>query len=324
MKRKLYEEVEGEETNKEAPKQETPQEDKKANYPNKVKDMLSLKYEEFVKKLKENAKDPKVQSFLNLGKKDGIPDDEVIQVDENASYACDMLFPTQSQIGLSDSLGWLAKNNPKGAAKLIKGNTSTFNENRVLTANGKYILDGHHRWSQVSLFDPKAKIPCINLVIPGLTDTELLRVIQMAIAATYKEILMKVANTETDIFNDSKMSEELIREKLPQLIGEEMMGVCKEAWGCDEAEVINKMTANAMLIKAKKPASAPERVFMPQPSDTAIELAGRSKQQATDFKGMPSEVINKIKSGDLNFKKPFGESKVIKTFESFVSSRKSK
>ena len=324
MKRKLFEEVEGEETNIEAPKQETPKEDKKSNYPNKVKDMLSLPYEEFVKKLKENAKDPKVQSFLNLGKKDGVPSDEVIKVEENASFACDQLFPTQSQIGLADSLGWLSKNNPKGAAKLIKGDASTFNENRVLTANGKYILDGHHRWSQVSLFDPKANIPCINLVIPGLNDTQLLRVIQMAIAATYKDIYMKKADAATDIFDDSKMSEELIREKLPELIGEEMMGVCKEAWGCDEAEVINKMTANAMLIKAKKPDNAPEREFMPQPGDTAVELAGRSKEQASDLKGVPSEVINKMKSGDLNFRKPFGESKVIKTFESFISSRKSK
>ena len=289
--------------------------------PTKVKDMLSLPYEEFVKKLKENAKDSKVQAFLNLGKKDGVPDDEVIKVEENASYPCDQLLPTQSQIGLADSLGWLAKNNPKGAANLIKGDASTFENNRVLTANGKYILDGHHRWSQVTLFDPKTSIPCINLTIPGLNDTQLLRVIQMAIAATYKDIYMKKADAATDIFDDSKMSEEKIREKLPELIGEEMMEVCKQAWGCDENEVIEKMTKNAMFIKSKKPANAPEREFMPQPGDTAVELAGRSKQQASDMKGVPSEVIDKMTSGELNFRKPFGES-FIMTYEKFVSKRK--
>jgi hypothetical protein len=287
----------------------------------KVKDMLSLPYEEFVKKLKENAKDPKVQAFLNLGKKDGVPSDEVIKVNENASFPCNQLLPTQSQIGLADSLGWLAKNNPKGADKLIKGDTSTFNENRVLTANGKYILDGHHRWSQVTLFNPEANIPCIDLTIPGLNDIQLLRVIQMAIAATYKDIYMKKADAETDIFSDEKMSEEKIREKLPQLMGEEMMGVCKKAWGCDEKEVIEKMTKNAMFIKSKKPANAPEREFMPQPGDTAEKLAGRSKEQASDLKGVPSEVINKLKSGDVNFRKPFGES-VIMTFEKFAQTRK--
>lgn len=289
--------------------------------PTKVKDMLSLPYEEFVKKLKENAKDPKVQAFLNLGKKDGVPDDEVIKVEENASYPCSQLLPTQSQIGLADSLGWLAKNNPKGAANLIKGDTSAFDNNRVLTANGKYILDGHHRWSQVTLFDPEANIPCINLTIPGLNDIQLLRVIQMAIAATYKDIYMKKADAATDIFSDSKMSEEQIREKLPELIGDEMMEVCKQAWGCDENEVIEKMTKNAMFIKSKKPANAPEREFMPQPGDTAVELAGRSKQQASDMKGVPSEVINKMTSGELNFRKPYGES-FIMTYEKFVSKRK--
>ena len=116
-----------------------------ANDSKKFKDIISGGYEDFVKKLKDNAKDPKVQAIMNLGKNDGIDTDEVVQVQDNVSYSCRNLEPTQSQIGLADSLAWLAKNNPDGAAALIKGDTSAFNENRILTANGKYILDGHHR-----------------------------------------------------------------------------------------------------------------------------------------------------------------------------------
>jgi hypothetical protein len=67
--------------------------------------------------------------------------------------------------------------------------------------------------------------------------------------------------------------------------------------------------------------------FMPQPSDTA-KLVGRGEEQTSDYKGMPSEFINKLKSGTLNFKSPLnkdakvetpvGESKKwIKTYEQF-------
>jgi len=283
------------------------------------KDLISGGYEDFVKKLKDNAKDPKIQAIMNLGKSDGIDTDESVEVQDNVSYSCRDLFPTQSQIGLADSLAWLAKNNPEGAAKLIKGDTSTFNENRILTANGKYILDGHHRWSQVFLFNPDAKIPAVNLVIPGFDEKQLLKIIQLAIAATYKDVLMKPANSETDIFNDSKMSEKQIREKLPELMGEKMTGIAKTAYGLKtDEEVYNKITTNAVELKGKRPEDAPVRDFMPQPSDTA-EVAGRSKEQTKDYKGMPSEFIDKLKSGDLNFKEPFKteSKKWIKTYEQF-------
>jgi hypothetical protein len=284
----------------------------------KFKDLISGGYEEFVKKLKGN-KDPKIEAILNLGKSDGLTSDEVINVQDNASYSCRDLFPTQSQIGLQDSLAWLAKNKPEGAAALIKGDTSTFNENRILTANGKYILDGHHRWSQVFLFNPDAKIPAVNLVIPGYDEKQLLKIIQLAIKATYNDILMKPANSETDIFDDTKMSEKQIREKLPELMGEKMTGIAKTAYGLKtDEEVYDKITKNAVELKAKKPADAPARDFMPQPSDTA-SMVGREEEETKDFKGMPSEFINKIKSGDLNFKAPIKKESVrwVKTFEQF-------
>lgn len=290
----------------------------------KLKDIIKGGYEQFVLKLKENAKDPKVQKILNLGKEDGIPTDEAVQVQDNVSYSCKDLFPTQSQIGLADSLGWLAKNSPEGAAKLISGDTSAFNENRILTANGKWVLDGHHRWSQVYLFNPDAKIPAVNLVIPGLDDKQLLKVIQLAIVATYKDLHMKQADAETDIFSDQKMPNDKIKEKLPNIMGQKMIDVCKKAWNLkSNEEVIDKITKNAIELKSKKPADAPERKFMPQPSDTALD-AGRSKDQTTDYKGIPGEFINKFKSGELNFKAPLVKKteglRYIKTYEKFKNS----
>jgi hypothetical protein len=162
-------------------------------------------------------------------------------------------------------------------------------------------------------------MPAVNLVIPGFDEKQLLKVIQLAIAATYKDVLMKPANSETDIFNDSKMSEKQIREKLPELMGDKMTEIAKKSYKLkSNEEVYDKITTNAVELKGKRPEDAPVRDFMPQPSDTA-ELAGKSKEETKDFKGMPSDFINKLKSGDLNFKEPFKteSKKWIKTYEQF-------
>jgi hypothetical protein len=282
----------------------------------KIEDLLDIGYVEFVKKLKKNANDPKVKTILNLGKKDGL-NDEAIKVTE-VSITAKNLIPTQSQIGLADSLGYLREHSPEGAAKLIKGDTSAFKENRILTANNKYILDGHHRWSQVFLFNPDAKIPSVNLTIPDLDEgTDLLKVVQLAIAATYGDIKMKPADAPTDIFN---LTEKQIREQLPELMGEKMLEIVKTSWGLKSSdEVYDKITKNAILLKGYKSDGAPERLYMPQPSDTADDVG----EPSDDYKGMPSAFIKKVQSGDLNFKEPIltksmvENRKWVKTFENF-------
>jgi N-acetylmuramoyl-L-alanine amidase len=49
----------------------------------KVKDILSMPYEKFVDTLKGNAKDPKVEAVLNMGKNDGVKTDEEVEVKED-------------------------------------------------------------------------------------------------------------------------------------------------------------------------------------------------------------------------------------------------
>jgi hypothetical protein len=272
--------------------------------PKKIKDMLSMPYDKFVTSLKDGAKDPKVEAVLNMGKGDGTPDDEEVEVKE-IDIPAENLFPTQSQIGMDNSLGYLREKDPTGVEKLIKGDLSGFLNNRILTANGKWILDGHHRWSQVYLFNPKAKIPSLDLNLPGLSEMDLLKVVQSAIAATYKNVNQTEADAPTDIFDNNRMPEKDLPKKIAEIAGPQVIQAAKKAWGMKEdEEVIKKMVDNALSIKSKKPKQAPPREYMPQPTATALD-SGRSKQQATDYKGMPKEFIDKLKSGDVNFKAPF-------------------
>jgi hypothetical protein len=279
----------------------------KTEHPAKtLKGMLNMPYDKFVALLKQSAADPKIERVMNLGRKDGLPSDEMVRVTA-ASYPAYKLRPTQSQIGLGDSLGWLAKNRPDDAAKTIAGDTSGFDNARILTANGTYILDGHHRWSQVMMFNPKAEIPAINLEIPGFKDPkQILKIVQLAIAATYKTVPSSTANSPTDIFNENVMSEAKIRAALPEIMGSSMTEVARVAYSkkykkqFTADDVYNLMTKNAQFIKKYKPANAPPRTEMPQPSDAAAEV-GMDKG---GVKGIPTDFVATLKSGKLNYKAP--------------------
>ena len=316
-----------------------------------VKDMLGMPYKEFMKALtgKEapsegNALgevDPKVWTILNMGLSDLKENDEKIPVKTIPIPVKDLL-PTQSQIGLKDSIGFLAFKNPDGA-KASLGGVADFGGGMVLTADGKYILDGHHRWSQVYMINPDASIPALDLTLNLKNGTEMLKVIQLAIAATYKKILMKSADAPTDIFNDKKTGND--GEKLTQMLKDIFEGkygienggsldnvvkfkdILKEAWKTDDDGVIEKLVEHAKVIKAKKPKAAPVRAIMPQPSDTA-EATGNPNEDGTGK--MPKAFISKLIDGSLNFKDPIivndVEAKVeskkwIKTFEQFKGNR---
>jgi hypothetical protein len=316
-----------------------------------VKDMLGMPYKEFMKALtgKEapsegNALgevDPKVKAILNMGHSDLNEDDEKIPV-KTIPIPVKNLLPTQSQIGLKDSIGFLAFKNPDGA-KASLGGVANFGGAMILTADGKYILDGHHRWSQVYMINPDATIPALDLTLNLKNGTEMLKVIQLAIAATYRKILMKSADAPTDIFNDEKTGND--GEKLTQMLKDIFEGkygiedggsldnvakfkdILKEAWKTDDEGVIEKLVEHAKEVKAKRPAAAPVRAIMPQPSDTA-KATGNPKDDGTG--GMPKAFISKLTDGSLNFKDPITvkdtEAKVeskkwIKTFEQFKGNR---
>jgi len=167
-------------------------------------------YTEFVNFLKAKAKDPKVHALLYSGLFDGDEDDDKVII-EKTDIPVTSLIPTQKEIGLADSLGWVSKNNPQGGAKLAAANPGFVADvgGRIIAADGRFIIDGHHRWSQVYLLNPQAKIPAYNLIapdspIPGKSATsegqDFLKMAQIAIAAVDQNVPVANANTATDIY----------------------------------------------------------------------------------------------------------------------------
>ena len=293
--------------------------------------------------------DPKVAKVLSLGKEDLRLEDEVVPVNEEAVIPVKSLFPTQAQIGLLDSIGFIAFKLPDAAKNALAGKAD-FKGERILTANNKYILDGHHRWSQTYILNPDATIPALNLTLKVSSEKEMLKVIQLAIASTYGKIAMKAANAATDIYNDEIVKKYnadykiegdttlgLVKAILEGKCGmpdggdiknvEKFIEVIKEAKGLENREAVEKYLAgNADMLRKNngKPESAPARSIMPQPGDTAKAVG---KGNGEKIAGIPADFVNKLSSGELNFKpdfinmktagEPKKESKYIKTFEQF-------
>ena len=145
--------------------------------------------QEFVSKLSELIKDDKVTAFLNAGLADGNAADDKISV-KRGPIVVNSLKPTQSEIDLKGSVGWPFKN-PGTIAGILAGKAGVINSPLVVS-NG-YVIDGHHRWSQVYCLNPSATIDCIDFVgfkSPG----QALKMVDLAIAAKIKRL--PTANVE--------------------------------------------------------------------------------------------------------------------------------
>jgi len=253
----------------------------------KLETLLAAEYETFVNTLKKEVEaegDPKFRNFLKMGIKqfDGDGKDDVITVNKEASIPVKELFPTQNQIGIADSLGWVSKNNPQRMGEIAKlgpkGEADV--DGRIITANGTYIVDGHHRWSQVYFLNPEASIPTYDFNVPGLKSGKgALKLAQLAIAAEDGEIPIIHADADTDIYGKAKGDLEEIKKILdsPNIMNDAAIKSLAAAWSSPEMpkptreQIINKVAENAKSLydrTSKEAAKGPERKYMPQPAGT--------------------------------------------------------
>ena len=130
------------------------------------------------------------------------------------SYLC----PTQNEICLQDSLEKPIANEFNCMYDLIKGNSIKLGI-PIITCNGKFIIDGHHRWVQAACVNPDATVETLDLQIDSdalgvdFTDTEdIIKVTQSLIMA----IALKSGKTRLPS-SDSKSLENLYALSAQQL-----------------------------------------------------------------------------------------------------------
>jgi hypothetical protein len=225
-----------------------------------LKDLLKMDYPLFVKELGDNIKDPKFQTAIK-----SLSDQHPLNFRTVAPKVSD-LKPTQNEIDVDKSLKF-PLTNPESARICLKGGLIAVAGKRIITGGGgKFIIDGHHRWSQVCALNPEAKISAIDL--SDIKDPmKALKATQLGIAAD----LGKIETQSVEGQNLLKMSKDALISYVAKTIKvPEVLEVFKKAGKGDSPEAVGQFiwTNVDKMQKSNQPVSgAPERGLMPQTDD---------------------------------------------------------
>jgi hypothetical protein len=243
----------------------------------------------FVDDFSQIASDPKVQAVLKAGMEDGDKnDDKKIKIGGKGSISVKNLKPTQNEIGVEESLKNILTDK-YGSLKSFLDGEANVGPNPVVIYNGEWIIDGHHRWSQVFAANPNAKIPVVNLE-GKFSPSDILKITHLSVAAGANGLPLSSAKgvnlleaSKGDVY---KVVLRNLNDKAAKIWNEERDVNCSSAKCYNLAELIWKNVQ--MLQKNGTAPGAPPRTKMPQ----------------TDSKEPTTKVINRIVGGDLNYVDP--------------------
>lgn len=241
-----------------------------------VNKLQDANYEQFVKILDSDRKSQAFLKFLQDHYKMG--DDALGTVKKatasETTLTCKDLQPTQKNISVEKSLGMITKGG--WSVNIIKDPVNAF-ATPTVTYAGKYIIDGHHRWSKiVALHGPNAKLKVLDFpAIPDLSWEDMLKAVELAIVATNPS-----QNLVTPVPDDNMLSPEgakLAMNYYNKNACDEVVTAMKEIGkgGTRDEQaksvgrnIVETMSATAPVQGAQK------RDFMPQMDD-----AGKAKAQ---------------------------------------------
>jgi hypothetical protein len=251
-------------------------------------------YEQFVSQLGSLAQDPKVQAFLNAGTGDGDQNDDKFTATAKA-IPVKNLRPTQNEIDVNGSLKWpLTK--PDSLKNCLQKGAVTIKA-PVVTYNGEFIIDGHHRWSQLYSMNKDGVINCIDLSGPKLKPIDVLKVVQLAIAAEIGKVPVATVQGQ----NLLKLNGNAVAKFVIDTITEDCVKVFNNLKGAALGKLDKNNIAGKVIVpnvmemqKTSQPvAGAPKRNVMPQTDDATNAMQNLAK-------------------GVINFNEPFTSEQIIR------------
>ena len=255
----------------------------------------STNLDAYVAILKRYAGDPAFEKMATGGQEDGDPNDEKVKITRSAVPASS-LTATQAEIGFDNSLADQMQNKHNGTetALGLKGDPITMGSklgpSPLLVWNGKHILDGHHRWSQIMMMNPEGDVVIDNVTGPALDDEEeALKAMQMAIAIEADQV-------KTKPFEGANLmgaSPNQVAEYVLKNITDDVLQLMVDAGKIekpDKAAAAKYIAGNVPVIKKSKGKFSRER-SMPQ-----ADFSGG--------KGTQDRVNALLGTGDVNFEDP--------------------
>ena len=255
---------------------------------------LGKKYETFVTDLDDASGDEKVHAALQAGLADGDIEDDKIDIKE-VTIPVKNLRPTQNEIDVGKSLKWpLVKDTTLLKDYLVGKNVVIMAP--IITLNEKWVIDGHHRWSQVYAFNANATMKCANMSFPGMDPIHGLKAVQSAIAVVMGEIPQK----SVEGTNLLKASEDEVKKEIVSMISSGAVGskALKILKTFNKIQVLDANVAadyiwqqiEVMQTNAKPATGAPKRGFMPQTDEPS---------------GKFPKLAKLLKKGVVNWNEPF-------------------
>jgi len=270
------------------------------------KDIINLDYKDFINVLSNDVKNPRIDHLLKAGLKDGKPDDEKMKFTKEIIKVSD-LRPTQREIDLDKSLKVQLTAQYPDQIDMILDGKSVEVRGPIVTLNSKYIIDGHHRWSQIYAMNPQANMSCVNINF-DISPIEALKTVQMAIAAEVGSV--PVEHVEGKNMYDCRKYDiyKYVKKHICKLTYDKLVEF-KKILPHEEHNMANQTAARYFwknihtMQKISQPAKgSPDRGLMPQ-----TEYAPNWEKT--------------LASGEINFKDPFNsvkESKIPK-YSDFIN-----
>jgi hypothetical protein len=98
--------------------------------------------------------------WVTNGLRDGEMKDDVVNVGMK-KVSAGKLFPIQQQIYMTKVLDVIAKFGVQKSEAFVFGGPAIF-----VCSSNHYIIDGHHRWAQALILNPKKSVNCLVIDLP--------------------------------------------------------------------------------------------------------------------------------------------------------------
>jgi len=245
-----------------------------------LKTLLKKDYSTFVKELGDNIKDPKfIEAIKSLASENPI-DFKTINVKVSD------LEPTQNEVDVNKSLKF-PLTNPSSAKQCLDATSPIKIAGKpiITGGGGKFIIDGHHRWSQVYALNPNAEMVALDLTAIK-NPIKALKATQLGIAADLGRIetqsvegsnLLQINENQLKGYVQRTITSKVV-EVFKTVLGMEKLnttaGLKKEALSQIEFATLKALIANYIwknieqMQQNNQPVDgAPPRGIMPQTDD---------------------------------------------------------
>lgn len=254
-----------------------------SEFDNKLKQIFKQNYPGFVSALGKFVGDPKFRKFI----KD--TDTSKSQVSLKA-IPVSKLIPTQNEVDITKSLEFPLKKNPDSAKIALNGGTVKV-MSPIIVFNGKYIIDGHHRWSQLYAMNKDAKIVAYDFTNPDITKpTDALKATQIAIVGAGAT---KIPTASAKGINLLTIGEAELKKYVQETIVDAVINLFKEIKDIDGKDAIADYiwdNVSSMKKTSQPVAGAPKRDVMPQADLGVAGDTGLKKTIDTLKQGIPLPV----------------------------------